>query len=171
MKNTLENKARFFAQYWGIGLLWHTQMENQYADIADLIKRRNEVNEVFHGNPDPELTFWQLPLRPLSSITDEEAIDCAFIAVNTSGYLCKSRSQYLKIERIEQVIKVHIEGVIVEILTGIGLIAVLRNDNSFVGYLPTAFEPYQHLQSIAIALPYHNLSVEQLIEYGWVKLN
>lgn len=60
--NTLENKAKFFAQYWGqkiatrkIGNAWCPLKLNRTVI-------QSEINK------------WTLELKPLSSITDEDAI-------------------------------------------------------------------------------------------------
>lgn len=63
MENTLENKAKFFAQYWGQKLL--------KKDIEGLEKFITEPDG-FMRSPSEE-TY--LELTPLSLITDEDAIE------------------------------------------------------------------------------------------------
>ena len=69
MKNTLENKAKFFAQYWGQNILIYE---------PDLGYRRI-VNDYKIGNADEFVAL----LKPLSQITDEDAIEVAKIITET----------------------------------------------------------------------------------------
>lgn len=60
MENTLENKAKFFAQYYG---------QNILMDISHGFKSDNEPSnwhQSFYNN--------YLEVKPLSSITDEDAV-------------------------------------------------------------------------------------------------
>lgn len=59
MENTLENKAKFFAQYWGQEIQWDNTLDfstHQRFDNIDLRVREGDC----------------LVLKPLSSITDED---------------------------------------------------------------------------------------------------
>lgn len=61
MENTLENKAKFFAQYWGQEVLIANPDNNQTIPF-------NNINPWIYHNTD---IAW-LELKPLSSITDDE---------------------------------------------------------------------------------------------------
>lgn len=105
IQNTLENKARFFAQYWG-QKVFKTSLKQE-------IPHKNNFGKSIQFND-------FLELKPLSQINDEDAINLGY------GYASHLKSNLDR--NIDQ----------------------LRN----LGY----------------ALPYMDLSVEDLVEYGWVKL-
>tara|TARA_R110000850_G_scaffold275955_1_gene416448 strand:- start:30214 stop:30549 length:336 start_codon:yes stop_codon:yes gene_type:complete len=99
-----ENKAKFFAQYWG-------QMVGEGLNGTEDVHRANSAFTEF------------LNLKPLSSISDEDAI--------TVGY--KSASHVPKIKMWSQ---------------------------------PNC----DYLRLKSYALPWMGLSVEELIEAGWIRL-
>lgn len=105
MENTLENKAKFFGNYLGQEIAF--DKAGFKALVYDAIK------------PSWIESFY-LELKPLSHITDEDAINLGY------GYVSHLKSNLDR--NIDQ----------------------LRN----LGY----------------ALPWMDLSVEDLIEYGWIKL-
>lgn len=119
LENTLENKAKFFALYWG----------------------QNIYNEQGHWNGEPvnansmAILNVQMPfllLTPLSSITDEDAnhLDLNnYSSLNEDG-VCLPFTEF-------------------------------RLFNT---------DEVDYLRSKGYALPYMGLSVEKLIEYGWIKL-
>ena len=106
-ENTLENKRKFFAQYWGQKILLHV------IDVDDILLLLN--NEI-----DNDIKNWLLYLKPVSQISDEDAINLGY------GYASHLKSNLDR--NIDQ----------------------LRN----LGY----------------TLPWMDLSVEDLVEYGWIKL-
>ena len=65
MENTLENKAKLFAQYWGQEIVGHNVITE---GLNDAVNHRIilDLKERF------------LELKPLSSITDEDAKFCGF---------------------------------------------------------------------------------------------
>jgi hypothetical protein len=106
MKNTLENKAKFFAQYWGQKVL-------NFNDSGAISNARYEVQ----GDMDENMF---LELKPLSIISDEDAVKL--------GY---GNSQHLRS-------------------------SILYN--------------IDELRQLGYAIDWCGLSVEQLVEYGWIKL-
>ncbi|MCE4064321.1 hypothetical protein LXM63_04390 [Chryseobacterium gleum] len=64
MENTLENKAKFFAQYWGQRVCKETLNDKYYL-----------VKPSIYPDADFELEY--LELKPLSLITDEELVKIA----------------------------------------------------------------------------------------------
>ena len=147
MENTLENKAKFFAQYW----------------CQKIICFPHNKNPIRYDNPNKLLagTFERnayLQLKPLSQISDEEAIELMRLKIESKGVV--------DIETIE------IEN---KTLDGYTFIVKYKNwDDERVGFIfkghtnPLSF--YDFLRSKGYALPWMDLSVEDLIEYGWVKL-
>ena len=113
--NTLENKAKFFAQYWGQEIVrtsaGHKHNVCQYINLS---------HESFY-----------LSLKPLSSITDED-FDISY----------------------DGVMKVLDED------TGLEPDAIMVDHIAAIDYL----------RSKGYALPWNGISVEQQIEYGWIKL-
>lgn len=74
--NTLENKAKFFAQYWGVNCLKN-----------ELLNPKLPSQKVYSGNC-KGLPQQFLELTPLSQITDEDVCEvckiCGLIVGNTS---------------------------------------------------------------------------------------
>lgn len=156
-ENTLENKAKFFAQYWGQKVL---SSSYHYPNIY----------EVNRGNIRTEEQDF-LELKPISKISDEDAIEVARIVSpslffglgnNNKHYVDRNTEpDWISIKHNKKVISVDIDfdGYIYEYHEDLGY---TRPSKSFVG---TDF-----LRSKGYALPYMDLSVKDLIEYGWVKL-
>jgi hypothetical protein len=119
MKNTLENKAKFFAQYWGQNILIY-EPDLGYHRI---------VNDYKIGNADEFVA----ELKPLSQITDEEfkKLEIFPDSLDEEGY---------------------------------------REGAPFSDYYYLRSEEVDFLRSKGYALPYMGISVEQQIEWGWVKL-
>jgi len=125
---TLKDKARFFAQYWGQNVfkVCNTAPVNQNVDnmFLDLHRWSDSI----------------LELTPLSSITDEHAIEVAKMIekIESLSFDKEKRIRYVK-NNI--------------------LFIVLRN---------TRVADY--MRKNGYALPYDGISVEEQIELGWVKL-
>ena len=105
LENTLENKTMFFAQYWGQHVLYFS---------SDFLRKIDNLTLDSVENDD------YLELKPLSHITDEDAINLGY------GYASHLKSNLDR--NIDQ------------------------------------------LRKLGFAVNYMDLSVEDLIEYGWVKL-
>ena len=134
-QNTLENKARFFAQYWCVKCL-KNELLNQLIPAQKVDKSNcNGLPQQF------------LELKPLSQIGDEDAIHGLKLIIssrNSSAFdYCKSQNY-----SIEQMV------------------------NYFNRHLVYDFKLIltDYLRSKGYALPWMDLSVEDLIKYGWVKL-
>lgn len=119
-ENTLENKAKYFAQYWGQKVL-----------------KQDEILHVMPSYLSFELVRSHfLELKAPSSITDEDAN-----SITIYGIYAKENKGF----------------------------------NSFGFDTPQGFVFYaqssvDYLRSKGYALPFMGLSVEKLIEYGWLKL-
>jgi len=113
--NKIEKKSKFFAQYWGQDVLYIPRTEQTWNVFSFQDEDGKDV-----------VSESYLLLKPLSSITDEDAI-------------------FLK----------HQENID----------AVKYYERWGVNSYDT-----DYLRSKGYALPYMGLSVEKLIEYGWVKL-
>lgn len=124
MKNTPENKAQFFALYWGQEIMrWHQWLKSTKSSIIDFkIPMQSEVG-IDKG--------WYLELRSVKKMLEKDSDDfnMAFTYdINQYGY---TRSK----ERIDWKAS-HID----------------------------------ELRRRGYAVPWMGLSVEKLIEYGWIKL-
>ena len=120
-ENTLENKARFFAQYWGQHVLYFS---------SDFLRKIDNLTLDSIENDD------FLELKPLSQISDEDAIE---ISKFYPSFGSDIRNAVKELFQEWNVLELSIE-------TG------------------------DFLRSKGYALPYMDLSVEDLIEYGWIKL-
>ena len=126
MENTLKNKAKFFAQYWGqkIGVM----------NTDQSIKFRVGKNDLFQ----------LIELTSLSSITDEDAIEVTKL-IGRDG----NRGRNIDIIKLFTVGSNWLFG-------SVNAILVIKASD--------------YLRSKSYALPWMGLSVEKLIEYGWIKL-
>lgn len=130
MKLTNELKAKFFALYWGQRVLNHKEVNRLYR-VVNLLELKNDV--------------WEAHLKPLSAITDEDAIEVAIIAGNSS-YTDDRRAYNGRLLLQE----------------------FLRRQCNVYG--EDWLKLFDYLRSRGYALPYMGISVEQQVEAGWVKL-
>lgn len=111
MKNTLNNKTKFFAHYFG-----QTICVNKYLDF-------DNCREVFTGTLNPNEIFkYYLKLKSISSITDDHARQLGF-----------RDSEHFKIDANE-------------------------------------YGRKDELRLLGYAIEWADLSVEDQIKYGWIKL-
>ena len=132
-QNTLENKARFFAQYFGQHVLYFS---------SDFLRKIDNLTLDSIENDD------FLELKPLSQISDEDSIEVS------------------KIFGLG-----HLSGAIKELILSIFRTSI--NDSgttSSTNGIKNWIQVFDYLRSKGYALPYMDLSVEDLVEYNWVKL-
>lgn len=138
MKNTLENKTRFFAQYWG----QHLIIMGSFLRIIDHVTLCNIENDDI------------LQLKPLSKISDEDAL----WTINNHHF--KFENPILEISKLKALTKeIHISYIFNDATRHL----ILKPENLYP-------HNYDYLRSKGYALPYMDLSVEDLIDYGWIKL-
>lgn len=142
MENTIENKAKFFAQYYGQEIMrweqWYDTAENSRVGFAPMQSKTG----VDKG--------WYLELTSLSDITDKDAIEVAKIV----------RSK--KEEQIVSEGKAAVQGVIGE---------RIFNSSFFIRPTPeNTIGIVDYLRSRGYALPWMGVSVEEQIKRGWIKL-
>jgi len=142
---TLENKAKLFAVYLGQKIIltgdYNRNLYNvQPYSLSLIIKGNNSTS---------------LKLKPLSEITDEDAIEVAMLCfAYKEGYYI-TKTEILNDAKNE----------------GHGLIKKIIDNK-----LPLSITAYaisgviDFLRSKGYALPWMGLSVEQMVDFGWVKL-
>lgn len=127
LENTPENKARFFALYWG-----------QPVFIGHKLEAVNEnyISPIYDSSI--------LELSPLSQISDEDVmlffeLSPQKVFWSNTGYITKESP-----------------------------VGKIRNLISSFEYIPS--NVVDGLRSKGYALPFENLSVDDLVSYGWVRL-
>ena len=147
-ENTLENKAKFFDQYWGQKVL---------SDISN--SGNKEIYPVDTSNM-YGIDRSYLELKPLSQISDEDVIQGIMITYNKTyedlGEILEVKHyntfSSITTTRAGQNFKTH------------------RSFHHWNGDRKIGSMECDYLRSKGYALPYMDLSVEDLVEYGWVKL-
>ena len=135
MENTLINREKLFAQYWGQKVLtFNDEYESTDAYLVD-------------GSIDEDV---KLLLTPLKLISDEDAIEVTEMC--GVGQLSNTKKDLTRIGR-EIVLFPYLEG---------KSIRTVRQD--------IWLQVSDFLRSKGYALPYLGVSVEQQIDYGWIKL-
>lgn len=136
--NTPENKAKFFAQYWG----------QQIVDVCDYTYDNSPIFETPEYVIHSDETYGCLLLRPLPAIADEEAIEVAKI-FDLSEEQIKDTDLAEWIEALfDEPAGYYIDG-----YTGTQMLQCA-----------------DYLRSKSFAIPYMDLSVEDLIVYNWITL-
>lgn len=152
IENTLENKAKFFAQYWGQKVFCY----NSEGPIINTFHKNIVCGRFF--------SIGFLELTPLSQITDEDAIEVAKILFGkkfTLGEVLRT-TKYISV-------KVLVENTTINQNVRITYADChLQNANGYG--LSNCIDAFDYLRSKGYVLPWMGLSVEELVEYGWVKL-
>lgn len=130
MENTLQNKAKFFAQYWGQELIQAEGYESKF-----------NVTDMYVGGFDGK--EW-LELKPLSSITDEDLLKIAELlswrsTMQESSILAQTKE-------------------------------LLLNQSQTNLYREHWSDIVDKVRELGYAHKWNSVTVEQQIEYGWIKL-
>lgn len=164
MKNTLENKAKFFAQYWGQTVVnWNNNLQIK-------LKLNVLLNEI------DEMDI--LELKPISSITKEDACIIAMLLVDWQESMSKLSPENIEVRgRIDGD---HVWDELVMNFKGSFSYVVRYRGGDFLTWIDSNgrcewntsnhLQVYDYLRSKGYALPWIGLSVEQLEEYGWIKI-
>ena len=144
-QNTLENKAKFFFQYWGQHVLYFS---------SDFLRKIDNLTLDSIENDD------FLELKPLSQITNEDVIQGIMITYNKTyedlGEILEVKHyntfSSITTTRAGQNFKTH------------------RSIHHWNGNRKIGSMECDYFRSKGYAIPYMDLSVEDLVEYGWVKL-
>lgn len=133
MENTLENKAKFFAQYWGQELI-----KDKDCDVVYPVDRSNILLEIHQS---------YLELKPLSSISDEDAEYC----------IGKSECSMRKNDPNSGDYGMSPSSIFVNSLIGESSYHIGRHEADY-------------LRSKGYALKWMDKTVKEQISYGWIKL-
>lgn len=134
-ENTLENKAKFFALYWGQNVKFWTL---NGSENLQKVSHTYMTKAILEGST--------LELIPLPQISDEDAINVAKI-----NGLLKSPPYRVNLA---------IESVRLAFLEVVSW-----------GGLSMPVQMLDYLRSKGYALPFLDLSVDDLVDYGWIKLS
>lgn len=155
-ENTPQNKAKFFAQYYPQKILHHKDYEDfcpvGFGSILsmDYYARNN----------------YYLLLTPLKNISDEDAIEVAIMAIsNRLGRIYKKDDCF---------VSRHLDGdtVVTCAMDGFNDSVIIQSNNKFSlsdGIQELTSSMTDFLRSKSYLLPYMDLSIEDLISYGWIK--
>lgn len=144
-QNTLENKAKFFSQYFSQHVLYFS---------SDFLRKIDNLTLDSIENDD------FLELKPLSQISDEDVIQGITYLYNIA---CDELGDILEIEHYDTFSSI----------TAIGKgcnFKTTRSIHHWNGTKKISSVEADYFRSKGYALPYMDLSVEDLIDYGWVKL-
>lgn len=136
LENTIENKARFFALYFNQKVFTHVEYKNDEVDyVTDLsfgfMRRDGKDNK------------YLLELKPLSSITEEDAIGvCDLLGHDKSKSTAETGRKVLETR----------------------IYSYKTKNADFI------LEIFDFLRSKGYALPYLGAPVETLQSWGWIKL-
>lgn len=144
MENTLENKSKFFALYYGQEVLTRDDGFRKFWMLGSEVSIESSLSKYGYDYG------YYLELTPLSQITDEDAIE-----------VCKCMNW-------DRVLPPNIEGHPLDFSVSIFDFNWVKN-KSFE-WSKINLHTAGYLRSKGYALPWMGLSVEQLIEFGWIKL-
>jgi len=140
MENNLENKARFFAQYWG-----HRIGKTQPKQFGLQVVNEYLIDKLFDKSI--------LELTSLSAITDEDAIEVKKIVKDTMYWDDGEDRNEFNINYLKR-------GIERMVCQNTGCWLTVKNLSYMIDYL----------RSKGYAMPYLDASVEDLVSMGWVKL-
>lgn len=159
-----ENKARFFALYWG-------------QEVLQDYGRKGNVNTYTIEYLDGDRSNQWIILKPLSKISDEDAVEVAKImAASSSVYFAYEKTEW-GVDRknatgrqvwVYEKNKSNNNSIAVCYINFSG--SVYFNTENGVRLFTDDLSVYDYLRSRGYALPWMGISVEKQIEAGWVKL-
>ena len=144
-ENTLENKAKFFAQYWGQHVLYFS---SDFLRKIDNLTLNSIENDDF------------LELKPLSQISDKDVIQGITYLYNITR---EALGEILEIKHYDTFSSITTIEIGCNFKTS-------RSIHHWRGTKKIGSVEADYFRSKGYALTYMDLSVEDLIDYGWVKL-
>lgn len=161
MENNKENKARFFSQYWE-------------QDVGVEIERTEDYRSVVNEQSIKIIDY--LALKPLSAISDEDAIEVANIILDLD--IVKRYKTPFTVTRNFAItgwpyIKVHHPKNRYSVIIDCALanFNIYEDDEAItMAHDMKPCNVIDFLRSKGYAVPFMGASVEELVEWGWVKL-
>lgn len=150
-ENTLENKAKFFAQYWG-------QKVFKYTRDGSLLTEG--IGNVLFIPESKAMSFSYLELKPLSQISNEDVIEGITYLYNITR---EELGEILEIKHYDTFSSITTIGIGCNFKTS-------RSIHHWKGTKKIGSVESDYFRSKGYALSYMDLSVKDLIEYGWIKL-
>lgn len=147
LMNNLENKSKFFAQYWGQKILMATINGGGFKAYPI---QSSEMHDHYFTHE-----CW-LELKPLSSITDEDAI---WVSNRATGRI-SGHTYVIEKSATNNVLSITATNPRYEIAE--------QTWGCGTNWLPSEISDY--LRFKGYALPWNGITVEQQIEFGWIKL-
>jgi len=152
MEDIIENKARFFAMYWGREFIYSNDFGRYKGVVGD-----------FHFNDNIKQKA-VISLKALSSITDEDAYGTG-ILINCWS----NKERGMEFFQSDEMKPIHISG-------GTNFAHCIGKEygpylsHPFANSTTDILAAYDFLRSKGYALPFMGVSVEELVERGWIKL-
>lgn len=143
MKNTLENKAKFFAQYWGQNVLTRPKSDNKKWILGEEVSIHSALSKSGYDYQ------YFLELKPLSSITDEDALIVYRFHYPIDKWDTKERR---------------------DLFDTIEANDWLKNHYNEAGYINLTAEGSDYLRSKGYAIDWNGLKVEEIESFGWIKI-
>ena len=193
-QNTLENKANFFAQYLNQQVFYQDRIGNIVAFYLSCGNFTKQVwivsleDENFEKNElscNANINECQLILTPLSQISDEDINFVAKVCHQVPNLTFEIKRQddivhATSVDKsgIERHICINFKYATINcniripedndklISYKVNIAEIHMNASRVVGYI----QSLDYLRSKGYAVPYMDLSVEDLVEYGWIKL-
>ena len=159
MKNTLENKAKFFAQYWGQNVLCYYFRDGVCE--REKVELDYPIQECIDNYKDAKLE-----LKPLSQISDEDALILLKLALPEYS---DNFTKFPKIEISKKEIKIDVYdnfGTYLEI-SGHGVRYLNWMEVSF---FCNVVDVIDKIRDLGYAYTWNGITVEEQIEFGWIKL-
>lgn len=171
MKNTLENRLKFYAQHLGQNIIIDSDCfssENS-NDIIHTTLVSVTLKGIECDGWIPVTEHTSLEFKPLSAITDEDALELATLMNPPFGF--SANSTVIKTKLKTTVINGNHSldiGFKVDTLSKGFILKYENKPQSMFANEGIIFCDF--LRSKGYALPWMGLSVENLVEYGWIKI-
>lgn len=164
MDNTQDNKQQFFAQYYRQKVIVFNEQNINTRD-----KLTPQLVDIVTLSW-PLIKYGVLELTPLSSITDEHAIQACEVAYNLSfTYGAKwttKRDREIGFITIKSKSSHHS----FDLDFNSGIVEQYQDEFNRTENIMDHYAVCDYLRSKGYALSFMGLSVDQLVEYGWVSL-
>ena len=161
MKNTIENKARFFGNYLGATIC--------YPEIDNKITKAKLTSVGFE---EIQTTYF----RKRKSANNTHCVGDILAWKSNGNHKCNALNAYLELTPLSAITDEHAKWII-EKENFIGLFEDVVLSEDFLNYLIgikngkcNKYEVIDYIRKKGYALPFEDISVDEQIEFGWIKL-